>query len=444
MCMMEDEPGSMEPIDFDACGGPMHALASSLFPIHRSITGDGVRETLRRLGEHLPLVVHEVATGTRVLDWTVPREWNVRAAYIEDDRGQRVVDVARHTLHLVGYSRPVDAVLTRAELEPHLHSRPDLPDAIPYVTAYYGDTWGFCLAHDARQALPDGRYRVVIDAKLEDGALTYGELLLPGECEEEVLLSTYVCHPSMANNELSGPVVTAFLARWLRSAPRRYTYRIVFVPETIGAITYLSRHLDTLRRRVVAGYVVTCIGDDRAYSYVPSRLGGTLADRAALAVLAATRPGFRQYTYLDRGSDERQYCAPGVDLPVASVMRSKYREYPEYHTSQDDLTLVTPSGLQGGFDVLRDCIALIERNATYRATCLAEPQLGRRGLYPSVGTADSHRVVADMLNVLAYADGDHDLIDLVQRLAIAPRRLYRIVDSLEAAGLLARSERAEL
>ena len=431
------------PIDFDDCGASMHALATELYPIHRSITGDGVRETLRRLAVHVPLVVHEVASGTPVLDWTVPREWNVRDAYVADEQGRRVIDVARHTLHLVGYSSPVDAVLTRAELEPHLHSRPDLPHAIPYVTSYYGDGWGFCLSHEERQALPDGRYRVVVDASLEDGSLTYGELLLPGELKEEVFLSTYVCHPSMANNELSGPVVTTFLACWLQSVPRRYSYRIVFVPETIGAITYLSRHLDTLRQRVVAGYVVTCIGDDRAYSYVPSRRGGTLADRAALAVLGAVHPGFHRYTFLDRGSDERQYCAPGVDLPVASVMRSKYREYPEYHTSLDDLKLVTPSGLQGGFDALRTCIELIERNATFRATCVGEPQLGRRGLYPSVATVNSHRVVTDMLNVLAYADGEHDVIDLVDRLGIEPNRLYRLVGTLTDAGLLERVERDE-
>lgn len=433
-------PERMNGFDVQNCGEAMHALAAELFPIPRSITGDGVRDTLQRLSEHVPLVVHEVPSGTPVLDWTVPLEWNVRDAYVADDQGRRVIDVRRHSLHLVGYSRPIDAVMTRRELDAHLHSRPDLPHAIPYVTAYYGDTWGFCLSHEERLALPDGDYRVVVDATLERGSLTYGELVLPGESDDEVLLSTYVCHPSMANNELSGPVVTTFLARWLHSEPRRYTYRIVFVPETIGAITYLSRHLDTLRRRVVAGFVLTCIGDDRAWSYLPSRLGGTLADRAALTVLAATRPSFQRYTFLDRGSDERQYCSPGIDLPVASLMRSKYRTYPEYHTSLDDLTLVTPSGLQGGLDVVRECLELLERNATYRATCLGEPQLGRRGLYPPLGTVDSHRVVADMLNVLAYADGEHDLIALVERLAIAPERLYPLVDTLSAAGLLERVE----
>lgn len=432
--MPESAPGTDPHGDGDA----MHALASRLFPIHRSLTGNGVRETLAILAEHAPLTIHEVPSGTRVLDWVVPREWNVRDAYVADESGRRVIDVRRHNLHLVGYSRPVDVVLTRAELEPHLHSRPDLPHAIPYVTSYYTDGWGFCLTHEQRTALPEGRYRVVIDATLEDGSLTYGELLLPGESRDEVLLSTYVCHPSMANNELSGPIVTAFLANWLRSAPRRYGYRIVFVPETIGAIAYLAEHLAELRRRVVAGYVVTCVGDDRAYSYVPSRRGGTLADRAALAVLGSTRPGFLRYTYRDRGSDERQYCAPGVDLPVASVMRSKYRTYPEYHTSLDDLDLVTPAGLRGGFEVLRDCLMLLERNATYRATCLGEPQLGRRGLYPGLGTAASHRAVADTLDVLAYADGEHDLIELVTLLGIAPDRLYPIVDTLVGAGLLER------
>ena len=420
-------------------GHAMHDLVRELFPLCRSLTGDGVRETLRILGTHVPLTVHEVPSRTRAFDWTVPMEWNVRDAYVQAPDGRRVIDFRRHNLHLVGYSKPVDAVLTRAELEPHLHSRPDLPDAIPYVTAYYADTWGFCLAHTERERLGEGPFRVVVDATLEDGALTYADLVIPGAAEQEVLLSTYVCHPSMANNELSGPVVATFVAKWVLASPRRFTYRFVFVPETIGALVYLSRHLPTLRARTIAGYVLTCLGDERTVSFLPSRHGATLADRAALAVLGTEHPGFVHYDYLERGSDERQYCSPGVDLPVASVMRSKYRTYREYHTSLDDLELVTPAGLRGGYELVRGCLELIERNGRYHATCIGEPQLGRRGLYPRLGTADAHRHVADMLNLLAYADGEHDLIGWMTRLGIRPARLYDLVDRLVEADLLKRA-----
>jgi aminopeptidase-like protein len=425
-----------EHVSPDNCGQPMHQLMSELFPICRSITGNGVRETLRILQRHVPITVFEVPTGTKVYDWTIPKEWNIRNAFILDRDGNKIVDFNTNNLHVVGYSIPTDKIVSLAELQKHLYSVEDQPDAIPYVTSYYEERWGFCLSHNQRSKLEEGPYRVVIDSDLKEGFLSYGEMLLPGESRKEIFLSTYICHPSMANNELSGPVVTAFLATWIASKPRKYSFRIVFIPETIGSITYLSRNLDDMRKNIVAGFNVTCVGDERAFSYLPSRKGSTLADKAALNILTSLHPEFIQYTFLERGSDERQYCSPGVDLPVVSVMRSKYREYPQYHTSSDDLSFVTSSGLQGGFEVLRDCIELIEKNTIYRVTCLGEPQLGRRRLYPFIGTRDTHRYVSDMMNLLAHADGNNDLIDISNIIRVPVRRLYPLVENLVAAGLL--------
>lgn len=418
-------------------GKRMHELATRLFPLCRSITGDGVRQTLDIVKEFIPLVVHEVPSGTPAFGWTVPNEWNITSAWIRDSKGKSIVDFTNNNLHVVGYSTPIDTHLSLAELQEHLYSIPEQPDAIPYVTSYYKERWGFCMTHHTREALADDTYHVFIDSTLAPGSLTYGELILPGRSEKEIFLSTYVCHPSMANNELSGPVVTTELVGWLMSAPRRYTYRIVFIPETIGSLTYLSKNLDAMKKNIIAGYNITCVGDDRAYSYVPSRSGTTRADRAALYVLQARHPDFVHYSYLDRGSDERQYCSPGIDLPVASVMRSKYGKYPEYHTSLDNLQLVTPSGLQGSFDVLKECIEWIEHSRVYRAVHFGEPQLGKHGLYPTLsrrGSADEE--VGLLLNILAYADGEHDLVTLSEMFGVSLAKITSAVDSLVKAGLL--------
>lgn len=419
-------------------GIEMHGWMRDLFPVCRSLTGDGVRETLAYIARILPhLTVHEVPSGTQAFDWTVPDEWNIRSAYIEGESGRRLVDFANNNLHVVGYSTPVDEWMSLAELQPHLHSLPEQPDAIPYITSYYARRWGFCLPHSVREKLPEGRYHVVIDSTLEPGSLTYGEVMLKGSEEKEILLSTYVCHPSMANNELSGPVVTTALARWLSSLPgRRYSYRIVFIPETIGAIVYISRHLEELRRRTVAGYVITCIGDDRAYSLLRSRDGNTLADRAAKLVMRHHAPDHVEYSYLDRGSDERQYCSPGVDLPVASIMRTRYQSYPEYHTSLDDLSLVTPSGLEGGFTALRKVIELLEGNRVYTAVHPCEPQLGRRGLYPTLSTRGAGNSVRAMTNLLSYADGTRDLVDIATLTGIGADEALETAGRLLNAGLI--------
>lgn len=420
-------------------GQEMFRWASDLFPIARSLTGPGVRETLAYLARLMPgLSLHSISSGTRVLDWIVPDEWTLRQAYIEDEQGERIVDITNNNLHVVGYSEPVDKWFSLEELQPHLHSLPAQPTAIPYVTSYYQRRWGFCLTQQQRQSLPAGRYHAVIDSTLERGVLNWGELILPGKTQQEVLLSTYVCHPSMANNELSGPVVVTALARWLASLPqRRFTYRILFAPETIGAIVQLSRNLQVLRDRTVAGFVATCCGDEAKFTLMPSRLGGTLADRVATHVLNHYAPGFVTASFLDRGSDERQYCSPGIDLPVVSIMRSMYARYPQYHTSLDDLSFISPPGLAGSFEIMKRCITILEANVTYRTTVLGEPQLGRRGLYPTLSTKDSAATVHDILNVLAYADGHHDLIALADRIGLDALACECIARSLVDAGVMA-------
>jgi aminopeptidase-like protein len=318
---------------------------------------------------------------------------------------------------------------------------PEQPDAIPYVTSYYQRRWGFCLTHREREQLQPGNYRVVIDSELKDGSLTYGQWLLPGDSPQEVLLSTYLCHPSMANNELSGPVVTTYLARWLQTLPhRKYTYRALFIPETIGSIAYLSRHYQALQQAVVAGFVVTCVGDDRAYSYLPSRHGDTLADRVARHVLRLTQPDFVSYRYLDRGSDERQYCSPGIDLPVCSVMRTKYGCYPEYHTSLDDLNLVTPAGLWGGFQALQRALQCLELNECLGTTVLCEPQLGKRGLYPTTSTKSSGAQIRDMMNFLAYCDGRTSSLEIADLIGVPLWELQETIGKLKREGILVRKD----
>jgi aminopeptidase-like protein len=415
-----------------------YELAAKLFPICRSLSGPGVRTTLTLLGQHLPgLTVHEVPSGTQAFDWTVPEEWTIRDAYIEDESGERIVDFKTHNLHVIGYSEPVDQWFDLEELDKHIYSLPEQPQAIPYVTSYYSRRWGFCLTHAQRVALKPGRYHAVIDSELKKGVMNYGELILTGQIEQEVLLSTYICHPSMANNELSGPVVTTALARWLMSLDdHRYTYRIVLVPETIGSIVYLSRNIDHLKRHVIAGFNITCVGDDRCYSYLPSRAGNTLSDRAALHVLKHIDSHFQRYSWLDRGSDERQYCAPGVDLPIATIMRSKYGQYPEYHTSLDDLSVITPTGLAGGFKALQRAIEVIENNVHLKTTVLCEPHLGKRGLYPTLSTKESSAQVAAMMNLISYCDGKHDLVEIADLIGEPAWRLVDILKPLIANALI--------
>jgi len=392
----------------------MHNWAKDLFPICRSITGHGARETLKYIANLLPgLEIKEVPSGYKAFDWVVPNEWNIKNAYIEDEQGNRIVDFQDNNLHLVGYSEPIDMWISFNELDNHLYSIEDQPTAIPYVTSYYSRHWGFCLTHNQRQSLKPGQYHIVIDSEFKKGVLNYAELVIKGQTNKEVLLSTYICHPSMANNELSGPVVTSALAQWLLGQKKlKYTYRIIFIPETIGSIVYLSKNLEHLKKNVISGFNITCIGDDREYSFLPSRNGNTISDKIAQHVLKNIDPKYKSYSWLDRGSDERQYCSPGIDLPIASIMRSKYGEYPEYHTSLDNLDLVTESGLLGGFKALQKSIEILERDCILKNTILCEPQLGKRGMYPLLSTKNPSFQVRKMMNLISFCDGNHSLLEI--------------------------------
>jgi aminopeptidase-like protein len=416
----------------------MHDWAIDLFPFCRSITGEGVRQTLHYIKNQVPqLTIHEVPTGKQVFDWTVPDEWNIKEAYVEDETGKKVIDFKNHNLHILGYSIPIDTWMSLEELDQHLYSIPDMPEAIPYRTSYYERRWGFCLCHDDRVKLKPGQYHVVIKSTLAPGVLNYGELIILGREEKEILLSTYVCHPSMANNEISGPVVATALSRWIMGLKdRRYTYRIVFLPETIGSIAYLSRHLEEMKSRTIAGYVVTCVGDNRAYSFLPSRLGNTLADQVTRHVLKYYAPEYVRYSFLDRGSDERQYCSVGVDLPVVSLMRTRYGDYPEYHTSLDDLSVISPDGLGGAYEGIKKCLKLLENNYNYRVSCVCEPQLSKRGLRPTLGARALINDTAILMHILQYADGNHNLIDLAERIGVSAEDCIPIIERLLEAGLI--------
>jgi len=423
-------------------GDKLFRRACDLFPINRSITGDGLRETLNYIKNIIPaLEIYSIDSGSRVFDWIVPDEWRIRSGWISH-KGVKVIDFEDNNLHVMGYSLPIDRNIELSELRKHLYSDPSQPEAIPYVTSYYKRDWGFCLADNVLKNLPDGEYHVYIDSELFSGQLNYGEIFLKGESDEEVFFSTYVCHPSMANNEVSGPVVLSAVAEWLSSIKhRRLSYRFVFVPETIGSIAYLSKNLDMMKERTIAGFNVTCVGDDNCYSYLPSRRHDTLADKVALAVLKGIDGGFKKYSFLDRGSDERQYCYPTIDLPVCSIMRSKYHEYKEYHTSLDDLNFISGNGLFGSYALYMKIIETLENNVVRKASTYCEPNLGSRGLYNKISWFEGTESINEMLtlrNVLAYSDGKNDLIDIANLLAKPLDEINRIYNILEKHCLVER------
>jgi aminopeptidase-like protein len=397
-------------------GRSMHELARELYPICRSITGDGVRETLAIVGREVPLDVSEVPSGTDVLDWTVPREWNIRDAWIKDRAGSRVVDFNECNLHVVSYSVPVRATMSRAELEPHLHSLPDQPDWVPYRTSYYNETWGFCVSENQRKSLVDDEYEVCIDSDLSDGHLTYGECVVPGTSGREVLISSHVCHPSLCNDNLAGIAVAVHMAQQLRNAPLRYTYRFIFAPGTIGAITWLARNRETVAN-IDHGLVLTCIGDPAGFTYKRSRRGDAPVDRATAYVLDQLGSGNTLVDFHPYGYDERQYCSPGFNLGVGCLMRSHHGQFPEYHTSADDLDFVRPDALAGSVQACLRIFEVLEHDRCYRnLSPYGEPMLGKRGLYRAIGgEAGAKTNELALLWVLNQSDGEHSLLDIAER-----------------------------
>ncbi len=395
----------------------IYDFCKELWPINRSLTGPGVIKTLKLIKSFLPnLKIHSYKSGSKKFDWVIPDEWRVNEAWIKDDAGNEIINFNHNNLHLVGYSEPISKTISLNELNDHLHSRPDLPDAIPYVTSYYKRYWGFCMSHKQREKLSKSFYQIHIDTELKPGFLNIGELVIPGETSDEFLISTNICHPSMANNEISGIAVTTWLARWLASQKRKLTYRILYVPETIGSIAYIHDNLNHLKKNTIAGINLVCCGDDRVYSYLPSRDGGTIIDKILKNTFKKNKIKFKEYTWLDRGSDERQYCAPGVDLPVATFTRSKYAEYPEYHTSLDTLgNVVNKNGLKTSLDFLKEVIDTTERTYFPKINHLCEPFLLKYNLSDSLGgisLVSSTLRNKSLRDILTYADGNHSIEDI--------------------------------
>jgi len=417
-------------------GVAMHALITELFPICRSITGDGVRETLQRIGQHIPLEMHEVPSGTTVFDWTVPNEWNLKDAYIKTLGGERVIDVRQSTLHVLNYSTPINRIVGLQELREHLFTLPEQPDLIPYRTSYYHERWGFCLSHKQYLELNDPSYEVCIDATLEPGQLSYGECYLPGLSSDEVLISCHVCHPALCNDNLSGIALAVFLAKLLASRSRHYSYRFLFIPGTIGAITWLALN-ETQLERIKHGLVVACVGDSGHMTYKRSRRGDAIIDRAVEHVLKHSGDEYEIVDFSPYGYDERQYCSPGFNLPVGCLSRTPHSRFPEYHTSADNLEFVQPAFLSDSLAKYLAVVDVLEHNHSYvNLNPKCEPQLGKRGLYRALGGQASDVQQSALLWVLNLSDGTADLLQIAERAGLLFAEIKRATQLLLEHGLL--------
>jgi aminopeptidase-like protein len=426
----------IETFDLEQEGVALYEMVRDLYPICRSITGNGLRQSLRYLQQSVPMVLREVPTGTPVLDWTVPKEWNIREAWIKNAQGEKVVDFAKCNLHVVNYSVPVRRRIQLAELKEHLFSLPETPDWIPYRTSYYHETWGFCLAHRQLAALKDEEYELCIDSTLEPGHLTYGEFRIQGSTNDEVLISCHSCHPSLCNDNLSGMTVALKLAQHLINLPLRYSYRFLWIPGTIGAITWLARNEPVLPR-IKHGLVLSCVGDPGLFTYKRSRIGNAEIDRVVEHVLRHCGNDFDVLDFTPYGYDERQYCSPGINLPVGCFMRTPNGKYPQYHTSADDLTLVTPAALAESLHQLLHVIKVLEGNQRFvNRNPKCEPQLGKHGLYRAMGGTKSTCLEEALLWVLSFSDGTHSLLDIAARSGVGFEHLEIAANLLLKHGLL--------
>jgi aminopeptidase-like protein len=421
----------------DTIGHEMHRLITELYPICRSITGNGFRETLNAVRRHIPLELHEVPSGTKVFDWTVPREWNIRDAYVKNGKGERVIDFQKLNLHVLNYSVPVNAKMSLADLKPHLFSLPDHPDWVPYRTSYYAERWGFCVSHNQLLALKDEVYDVCIDSTLADGQLTYGELFVPGQSSDEILVTCHACHPSLANDNLSGVALTTFLAKQISQRTPHHSYRFLFIPGTIGSITWLARNEDKLAN-IKHGLVISGVGDRGHVTYKKSRRDNAEIDRAATHVLQHSGQGDQVVDFFPYGYDERQFCSPGINLPVGCFMRTPWGQYPEYHTSADNLDFVAVGALADSFAKCTSILSVLENNKTYvNLNPKCEPQLGKHGLYQALGgNADAKAREMAMLWVLNLSDGTHSLLDVAERSHVPFEVIRRAADDLREHSLL--------
>lgn len=421
----------------NSIGSEMYHLMENLYPIYRSITGNGVRQTLTEIKKYIDLQVHEVPTNTQVFDWTIPKEWNITDAYVADSKGNKIVDFKKSNLHVVSYSIPIRKKMHLAELKQHLYTIPDLPNTVPYLTSYYKEDWGFCMAHKDFLDLKDGEYEVVIDSTLRDGSLTYGEFFIPGSTSDEILVSCYVCHPSMCNDNLSGVVLTTLLARELSKVKTNYSFRFLFVPETIGTISWLAANEKNLSK-IKHGLVATCLGDPEISTYKRTKHGKAEIDRAVEYVLKNTKDDYQILDFFPTGSDERQFCSPGINLDVGSLMRTPYGKFAEYHTSDDNLKFVQPQFLGDSYSKYLQTIFVLENNKKYlNLNPKCEPQLGKRGLYRQIGgqkvTKNSELA---MFWMLSLSDGLHDIIGISEKSGLEFEVLLEAAQKLEKNNLL--------
>ena len=422
----------------------VYKLGKKVFPICRSITGKGTVETLKEFKKfYKNLNIRKIKSGSKVFDWKVPPEWNIEDAFVIDKNNKKIIDFKKNNLHIVNYSVPLKKKLNTAELLKNLYTNIFRPNAIPYVTSYYKKNWGFCVTEKFKQELKkkykkDDIFKVVINSNLNsNGNLAYGEIFIPGKSKKEILISSYVCHPSMANNELSGPMISLLIADYFKKIKNRYSLRIILIPETIGSIAYLSKNLKKLKKNFLAGYNLSCVGDDRNYSYIPSKYKNALCDRVIYKICKKLKINFKEYSFLERGSDERQYNSPGIDLPVGCVMRTKFGEFPEYHTSDDNFDLVTKKGLRDSLKLILECISYLMKSKFPISTIKCEPFLSKRNLYPTIGNRQNNFTEnQELSHFLQYADGQNNLEDISKLINLSYKKTIKISDVLKKNKLI--------